>query len=135
MDATKRRAYIKQQAAMQKQQEGQISKGPGSAIPSSKRKQLEKGDCHPPKKPKIILESVVGLKAEGKKTIIKPGLGKGKGLMMGSDPFADKVPVLLREGSNYVLEQLSSIITVDDYKNLSNHATEAMGETGLFCIA
>ena len=77
----------------------------------------------------------MGLKAEGKKTIIKPGLGKGKGLMMGSDPFADKVPVLLCEGSNYVLEQLSSIITVDDYGDLSNHATEAMGETGLFCIA
>ena len=119
---------------MQKKQGGQTSKGPGLANLSSKRKQPEKIDHHPPKKPKIILELVVGLKAEGKKTIIKPGLGKGKGLMMGSDPFAEKVLVLLREDLNYVL-QLSSIITVDDYGDLSNHATEAMGEMGLFCIA
>ena len=33
------------------------------------------------------------------------------------------------------LERLSPIITVNDYKDLSNHATEAMGEMGLFCIA
>jgi len=33
------------------------------------------------------------------------------------------------------LEQLSSIITVDDYEDLSNHKTEAIREMGLFCIA
>ena len=43
--------------------------------------------------------------------------------------------VLLHKDSKYALEQLSSIITTDDYEDLSNHATEAMGETGLFCIA
>ena len=39
MDAAKRRAYIKQQAALKKQQEGQTPKGTGSANLSSKRKQ------------------------------------------------------------------------------------------------
>ena len=34
-----------------------------------------------------------------------------------------------------MLEQLSSIITFDDYEDLGNHATEAMGETGFFNIA
>ena len=47
----------------------------------------------------------------------------------------EKSPILLREDSKYALEQLLSIITVDDYEDLSNHATEAMGETGLFRIA
>ena len=37
--------------------------------------------------------------------------------------------------SKYALEQLLSIIIVDDYEDLSNHATEAMGEIGLFFIA
>ena len=55
--------------------------------------------------------------------------------MTGSDPFVEKSPVLLREDSKYVLELLSSVITVNDYEDLSNHATEAIGETSLFCIA
>ena len=55
--------------------------------------------------------------------------------MIGSDPSVEKPPVLLREDSKYALEQLLSIITVNDYEDLGNHATEAMGETGLFCIA
>ena len=33
------------------------------------------------------------------------------------------------------LERLSSIITSEDYEDLGNHSTEAMGETGLFNIA
>ena len=53
---------------------------------------------------------------------------------MGS-AFIEKPPVLLHEDSKYALEQLSSIIIIDDYKDLSNHATEAMRETGLFSIA
>ena len=77
----------------------------------------------------------MGLEAEGKKMVTKPGLGKGKGLMMSPDHSAKKTLVLFREDSKYVLEQLLSIITVDDYENLSNHVTEAMGEMGLFCIA
>ena len=120
---------------MQKQQGGQTSKGLGSANPSSKREQLEKPNCQPLKKPKVAPEPVLGLKAEGKKIVTKPVHGKGKGRMTSSVLFAEKPPILLREDSKYVLEQLSSIITVDDYEDLSNHATEAMRETGLFCIA
>ena len=54
--------------------------------------------------------------------------------MMGFAPTTEKVPILLHEDSKYALEQLSSIITTDDYEDLSNHTTEAMAETGLFCI-
>ena len=63
---------------MQKQQGGQTSKGLGSTNPSSKRKQPEKIDRQPPKKPKVSLEPVLGLKTEGKKTVTKPVYGKGK---------------------------------------------------------
>ena len=55
--------------------------------------------------------------------------------MTGSVPSAEKLLVLLREDLKYALDQLSSIITVDDYKDLSNHATKAMGKTGLLCNA
>ena len=133
MDVAKRKAYIKQQAALQKQNEGQTPKEMGSANPSTKGKQQKKAD-HLPKRPKVVLEPVVGLKAEAKKTVTKPSPEKGKGLMMGSAPTIEKVPVLLREDSKYALEQLLSIITTDDYEDLSNHTTEAMAETGLFCI-
>ena len=55
--------------------------------------------------------------------------------MKGLDIVPEKPPILLREDSKYALEKLASIISVDDYEDLGNHATEAMGETGLFCIA
>ena len=77
----------------------------------------------------------MGLKAKTKKTVTPLGLGKGKGFTMGSIPVIEKPPVLLRGDSKYTLEQLSSIITVDKYEDLSNHATKAMGEMGLFSIA
>ena len=48
--------------------------------------------------------------------------------MTSSVPSAEKPPVLLCEDSKYALEQLLSIITVDDYEDLSNHAIEAMRE-------
>ena len=79
-------------------------KGLGSANPSSKRKQLEKPDRQPPKKPKVAPEPVLGLKVEGKKTVTKPVHGKGKGLMTSSVPSTEKPPVLLREDSKYALE-------------------------------
>ena len=123
MDAAKRRAHIKQQDAMQKQQSGQTSKGSGSTNSSAKRKQPEKPDRQPLKKPKVAPKLVLGLKVEGKETITKPVHGRGKGLMTDSVPSAG------------ALERLSPIITVNDYKDLSNHTTEAMGEMGLFCIA
>ena len=54
--------------------------------------------------------------------------------MTGHVHITEKPPVLLREDSRYALEQLSSIITTDDYEDLNNHAIEAMGETSLFSI-
>ena len=110
-------------------------KGSSSANPSSKRKQPEKPDRQPLKNPKVAPKPFLGLKVEGKKTVTKLVHGKEKGLMMGFVTSAEKPPVLLREDSKYALEQLSSIIIVDDYEDLSNHATEAMGEMGLFFIA
>ena len=77
----------------------------------------------------------MGVKAETKKATTTLGPGKGKGFMKGPTPVAEKPPVLLREDSKYALYKLSSIITSYDYEDLSNHATEAMGETGLFNIA
>ena len=135
MDTTRRRAYIKQQVVVKKQQKGsQPPKGTSLANPSAKRKPTEKSD-RLLKKPKTVPESVMGLKAETKKTVTPLGLGKGKVLMKGPTPIAEKPPILLREDSKYVLEKLSSIITFDNYEDLSNHATKAMGETRLFCIA
>ena len=102
--------------------------------PSTKTKLPEKQD-RLPKKPKITLEPVVGLKAEGKKMVTPVGQGRGKGLMKGPCIVPEKPPVLLCEDSKYALEKFSSIISPDDYEDLGNHAMEAMGETGLFCIA
>ena len=55
--------------------------------------------------------------------------------MKGPDTIPEKPPILLCEDSKYALKKLTSIISIDDYEDLSNHATKAMGETGLFCIA
>ena len=46
-----------------------------------------------------------------------------------------KPPVLLREDPKYALGKISSIIRSEDYEDLENHSTKAMGETGLFNIA
>ena len=114
--------------------EGQLPKETSSSNPSIKRKLLEK-EGRLPKKPKTILEPVVGLEAEGKKTITPTKHGARNGSMKGRSTTQEKPPVLLREDSKSALEKLSSIITSDNYEDLSNHAIEAMGETGLFCIA
>lgn len=50
-------------------------------------------------------------------------------------PIPEKCPLLLHEDSRCVVGLLSSIIKNDDYEDLGNHATEAMGETGLFGLA
>ena len=133
MDVAKRRAVIKQQAAKKKEVDGQLPKETGSSNLSTKRKQPEKQGCLP-KKPKIIPEPVVGLEAKGKKTVATAKHGAGKGFMKGPFTTQKKPSVLLCEDSMYALEKLSSIISSNDYEDLSNHATEAMGEMGLFCI-
>ena len=101
--------------------------------PSIKRKSAPKGD-HQAKKSKVSLESVVGLMAEGKKTTpVRHDVGKG--FMKASSNILGKPPVLLREDSKHALEQISSIIFAEDYEDLGNHSTEAIGETGLCAIA
>ena len=134
MDDAKGRAMIKARAAKKKETGNVAPKGMGSSNPSKKRKQSSKGDC-PPKKPKVPLEPVVGLMAEGAKTVTLVKYGVGKGPMKAPSTNQEKSPVFLREDSKYALEQLSSIITSEDYEDLGNHSTEAMGETGLFTIA
>lgn len=42
---------------------------------------------------------------------------------------------LLREDLWYAVGLLLSIIKDDDYENLGNHATKAMGESGLFNLS
>ena len=132
MDNTKRRALIKSQAAKQKEfGEVVVPKG---MVPSIKRKQSSKSD-RPQKQQKVPLEPVVGLMAEGAKTVTPAKQGSGKGLMKAPSTSQEKPPPLLRDDSKFALEKLSSIISSEDYEDLGNHSTEAMGETGLFAVA
>ena len=108
--------------------------GTGSSKPSAKKRQLLKGD-RAPKKQKVSTEPVIGLMAEGNKTVTPAKHGGGKGLMVPLLGSQKKPLVLLREDPKYALEKLSSIIGNEDYEDLGNHSTEAMGETGLFSIA
>ena len=101
--------------------------------PSIKRKPAPKGDRQV-KKPKVSLELVVGLMAEGK-TVTPVKHGAGKGFMKAPSNIPEKPPVLLREDSKHALEQISSIISAEDYEDLGNHSMEAMGESGLFAVA
>ena len=54
--------------------------------------------------------------------------------MKGPSKDQEKPLVLLREDSKHALEQISSIMSAEDYEDLGNHSTEAMGETGLFAV-
>ena len=106
----------------------------GSSKPSAKRRPLPKGD-YAPKKQKVSSEPVLRLMAEGAKTVTLAKHGGGKGLMIPPPGSQKKPPVLLCEDPKYALEKLWSIIGSEDYKDLGNYSTEAMGETGLFSIA
>ena len=132
MDDAKRRALIKSQAAKQKES-GEVVV-PKRTAPLIKRKPSSKSD-HPHKQQKVSLEPVVGLMAEGAKTITPIKHGSGKGLMKALSTSQEKPPPLLHDDSKFALEKLSSIISTEDYEDLGNHSTEAMGETGLFAIA
>ena len=107
--------------------------GTGSSKLAVKKRSLLKGD-RAPKKQKVSMEPVIGLMAEGNKTVTLAKHGGGKGLMVPPPGSQKKPPVLLREDPKYALEKLSSIIGSEDYEDLGNHSTEAMGETGLFSI-
>ena len=132
MEDAKRRAAIRNKAAKRKEtDEGAM--GTGSSRPSAKRP-LPKGD-RAPKKQRVSTEPIIGLMAEGNKTVTSAKHGGGKGLMIPPPGSQKKPPVLLREDPKYALGKLSSIIDSEDYEDLGNHSTEAMGETGLFNIA
>ena len=101
--------------------------------PSIKRKPAPKGDRQA-KKPKVSSEPVVELMAEGK--MANPAKHEaGKGFMKALSNNPEKPPVILREDSKHALEQISSIISTEDYEDLGNHSTEAMGESDLFTVA
>ena len=132
MEDAKRRAAIRVQAAERKEiDEGAM--GTSSSKPSAKKRPLLKGD-RAPKKQKVSTEPVIGLIAEGNKTLTPAKYGGGKGLMVPPPGNQKKPPVLLCEDPKYVLGKLSSIIGSEDYEDLGNHSTEAMGKTGLFSI-
>ena len=132
MENAKMRAPIRNKAAKRKEtDEGTM--GTGSSRPSAKRPML-KGD-RAPKKQRVSPEPIIGLMTEGNKTVTPTKHGGGKGLMVPPPGSQKKPPVLLREDPKYALGKLSSIIGSEDYEDLGNHSTEAMGETGLFSIA
>ena len=132
MEDAKRRAAIRNQAAKRKEtDEGAM--GTGSSRSSAKKRPLLKGDCAP-KKQKGSTEPVIGLMAEGNKMATPAKHGGGKGLMVPPPGSQKKPPVLLREDPKYALEKVSSIIGSEDYEDLGNHSTEAIGETGHFSI-
>ena len=126
------RAAIRSKAAKNKEtDEGAM--GTGSSRPLVKRP-MPKVD-RAPKKQNVSTEPVIGLMAEGKKMVTPAKPGDGKGLMVPPPGSQKKPPVLLREDPKYALGNISSIIGSEDYEDLGNHSTEAMGETGLFSIA
>ena len=132
MDDAKRRAAIRSKATKNKEtDEGAM--GTGSSRPLVKRSMLKVDRA--PKKQKVSMEPVISLMAEGKKTVTPTKPGGGKGLMIPPPSSQKKPPVLLREDPKYALGKISSIIESEDYEDLGNHSTEAMGETGLFSIA
>ena len=122
MDDAKRRAAIRLRAVKNKEADVDPM-GTGSSKPSTKRRPPAKED-RAPKRPKVSLELVIGLMAEGTKTATPSKHGAGKGLMIPPPGNQKKPPILL-----------SSIINSEDYEDLGNHSTEAMEETGLFSIA
>ena len=94
MDDAKRRAAIRSKAAKNKEtDEGTM--GTGSSRPLAKRP-MPKVD-HAPKKQKVSTEPVIGLMAEGKKTVTPAKPGGGKGLMVPPPGSQKKPPVLFRE--------------------------------------
>ena len=133
MDDTKRRALIRSQAAKKKESGDVAPMVTVASNPSIKRKPPPKGD-HPAKKPKVSLEPIVGLMAEGK-MVTPTKHGAGKGLMKALSATQEKSPVLLCEDSKYAVEHILSIISIEDYEDLGNQSTKAMGESGLFAVA
>ena len=92
MEDAKRRAAIRVQAAKRKETD-KGAMGTGSSRPSAKRP-LPKGD-RAPKKQRVSTEPIIGLMAEGNKTVTSAKHGGGKGLMIPPPGSQKKPPVLL----------------------------------------
>ena len=89
MEDSKRRAFVKQQATTKKKLDGSLP--PKVMGQAAKRKSPKKAD-HPPKKPKVVLGSIVGESPATVKLPPKPGPRKRKGLRAGEDPVTKKPP-------------------------------------------
>ena len=72
--------------------------------------------------------------AKGVKAVTPVKHGAGKGFMKALSTDHKKPPILLRKDSKHVLEQISSIMTSEDYEDLGNHSTEVMRESRLFAV-
>ena len=133
MDNAKRRVLIKAQAA-KKKESGDVAPSAVVAINLFIKRKSAPKSYRQAKKSKVSLEPVVGLMAEGKMvTLAKHEAGKG--FMKAPSNILEKPPVLLCEDSKHTMEQISSIISAEDYEDLGNHSTEAMGKSGLFAVA
>ena len=88
------------------------------------------------KKPKVVITTTVGETPPATKLPPLPRHGTEKGLMTAKVPsLSSALPSFTRTRDMPSIGQLSSIIKDDDYEDLGNHATETMGETGLFNLA
>ena len=103
MEYSKRKSFIKQHATARKKLERSLPLKMGQANPSTKRKPSEKVD-RLPKKPKVGSGSTIGETLTISKLPLKPGPGKGKGLMKGQVLAIEEHPVLLCEDSSYALK-------------------------------
>ena len=103
MDNAKRRALIRSQAAKKKESGNMAPTVMVTCNPSTKRKPPPKGE-RPAKKPKVPLEPVVGIMAEGMKTVTPVKHGVGKGLMKAPSTNQEKPPVLIHKDSKHALE-------------------------------
>lgn len=99
-----------------------------------KQKPIGKGD-RPTKKPKEVVVFAIEEKPPTIQVPLPPRHGAGKGLMMAQGPIPEKCPLILHKDPQHAVGLLSSIIKDDNYEDLGNHATEAMGEMSLFGLA
>ena len=138
MDDGRRRAFIRKQVTehAKKRLEGVISPtgDTAQAKPFIKRKLTDKGD-HPVKKLKEVVVTTVGEMPAATQEPLPLCHGVGKGLMSAKGPVLEQHAPLFCEDLRYAVGFLSSIIKDNNYEDLGNHATKAIGESGLFGLA
>lgn len=99
----------------------------------TKRKTKDKGDRLEKKAKLVITMSVKETPLPTKVPPYSPSRSWER-LNASKCPIAEQRPPLLCEDSRYARRQFSSIIKDEDYEDLGNHTTEAMGETTLFSL-